>query len=152
MKPLKEIHAMGSRRRESGLTLIELMVVITILGFLATIATIKVLDALEQGKRTKTLSDIDAYKSALKMYRIDNGRYPTTSQGLEALTESTDRHPEGYLETFNPNDAWDNPYEYTSDGRTFVIVSYGADGQEGGEGFDADISSEDSDQTRGGGG
>jgi general secretion pathway protein G len=140
---MKETPVMASRRKQDGLTLIELLVVITILGFLATITTVKVFDIVEEGRVTKTQADIDAFKNALKQYRLHYGKYPSTSQGLIILTEPTDRRPEGYLENFNENDAWGNPYEYSSDGRKFLIVSYGADGMEGGEGTDADIRSDD---------
>ena len=73
------------------------------------------------------------------MYRLENRRYPTTNEGLEKLTEGTPKHPDGYLENYNPNDPWDTPYVYESDGRDYVIISYGADGVEGGEGYDEDI-------------
>jgi len=109
-----------------------------------------IFDIVEQGRVTKTQADIDAYKNALKMYRLENGKYPSTSQGLEALTEPSDKHPDGLLDNYNRNDAWKNPYEYTSDGRTFLIVSFGSDGMEGGEGYARDIRSDDTEGGDGG--
>jgi general secretion pathway protein G len=100
-------------------------------------------DGRDQERRAAgARADIHAFETALKQYRLHHGRYPTTSQGLVVLTEPTDRRPEGYLERFDENDPWGNPYDYTSDGRVFLIVTYGADGIEGGEGLDADIRSD----------
>ncbi len=127
----------------AGLTLIELLVVITILGFLSTIATVKVIEFLDKGKVAKAQADITSFKTALKMYRVDNHRYPTASEGLEALMDGSDDMPDGYLEEFNPDDPWENPYEYSIDGNKYLIISWGRDGQEGGEGFDRDIRSDD---------
>jgi general secretion pathway protein G len=134
---------MERRRIDRGFTLIELLVVITIIGLLVGFAAVKVFDAVEEGRITRAKADIDAFENALKMYRLDNRKYPTTAEGLEKLTESTSKHQEGYLENFPYEDPWGIPYEYTSDGNTYLIVCFGRDGQEGGEGFDADIRTDD---------
>jgi type II secretion system protein G len=102
--------------------------------------------AAEWDRRTKAKSYITHCGNGLKIYRLIHGRYPTTAEGLAILTASTDRHPEGILEAVEPNDPWGRPYEYTSDGRTYRIVSFGRDGVEGGEGFDADIRSDEIDR------
>ncbi len=94
------------------------------------------------GPVARARADIDTFKTALKLYRLDRGRFPTTAEGLEALGEPTDEWPEGMLEGFDPHDPWGNPYEYTSDGETCVIVSFGRGGIEGGEGADRDIRGE----------
>jgi general secretion pathway protein G len=134
---------MSQNRTERGFTLIELLVVITILGLLAGFAAVRVFDAVEEGRVTRARADIDTYGNALRIYRLKNGRYPTTSQGLELLTQPSANHPEGILEKYNSEDPWGNLYEYTSDGGSYLILSYGRDGVEGGEGFDADIRSDE---------
>jgi len=125
------------RRAERGFTLIELMVVITIIGLLVGIATVKVIDFIDEGRVTAAKTDIQAFKTALMHYKRKKGVYPSTSEGLEAIRE----HMDG--ETI-PNDPWGNPYEYKLvDSSHFLIVSYGADGQEGGESeIDQDIRSD----------
>ncbi len=97
----------------------------------------------KDGPVSRAQRDIDAFGTALKLYRIDQGRFPTTAQGLEALTEPTDKWPHGYLDAFDTTDPWGNSYVYTSDGETFLLVSYGEDGVEGGEGSEADLRAED---------
>jgi general secretion pathway protein G len=134
---------MSQRRTERGFTLVELLVVITILGLLAGFVTVRVFEWVEEGRVTRARADIDTYEKGLRLYRLQNRRYPTTNEGLEKLTEPTDKLEKGYVEKFNPNDPWDNPYVYESDGREYVIISYGADGVEGGEGYDADIRTDD---------
>ncbi len=140
--------------KRRGFTLIELLIVIVILGILATILYPKVFGAPEQARRVKAHTDITAIESALQLYKIDNGTYPTTEQGLEALLKKPDTPPipakwrdGGYLVGNSvPKDPWGNPYSYaspTQDGKDYEIVSYGRTGQPGGTGADAEISSND---------
>lgn len=140
-------------RSERGFTLIELMVVILIIGLLATIVVQNLRGATDRAKRVKAEADISALKTALDRYYLDNGSYPTTEQGLEALVKPPTtgnvptNYPEGgYIERL-PLDPWGHPYFYQSDGNSYVLKSFGADGVEGGTGKNADI-----DGSSGGGG
>ncbi|HEC98449.1 MAG TPA: type II secretion system protein GspG [Nitrospirae bacterium] len=139
-------------KRESGFTLIELMVVLVILGILATFLMPKILNRPNEARIIKATNDIRAIESALQLYKIDNGSYPTTEQGLIALVKKPDVEPiprhyrnGGYLDSEStPLDPWGNEYIYRSPGegdREYEIISFGADGKEGGEGVDADIRS-----------
>ncbi|PLX67646.1 MAG: type II secretion system protein GspG [Denitrovibrio sp.] len=139
---------MGNRK---GFTIIEILVVIVILGILGTLLVPKFLDKPDEARVTKATLDMKAIESALKIYKLENGFYPTTDQGLKALVEKSDTQPVpknfkkgGYLEQSSMLDPWDNEYIYRSPGdddRDYEIISYGADGQEGGEDFNADIKS-----------
>jgi len=132
------------RRCEDGFTLIELMVVILIIGLLATIVVQNLRSATDRAKRVKAEADLAQIKSALDRYYLDNGSYPTTDQGLTGLISM----PSGgdvpkdwggpYIEKL-PADPWGNTYFYQSDGNSYVLKSFGADGVEGGEGKNADI-------------
>jgi general secretion pathway protein G len=135
--------------RSKGFTLIELMVVLVILGVLAAMIAPKIMDRPDEARIVAARQDIATIIQALKMYRLDNIRYPTTEQGLQALiTKPTlDPIPEnwksgGYLEKV-PKDPWGNAYVYLNPGRhgDIDVMSLGADGQSGGEGKDADIGS-----------
>ncbi len=136
--------------RSAGFTLIELMIVIVILGLLATFLVPKVMHLPDEARVAKAKNDIKAIEAALKLYKLDNGFYPTTEQGLKALIEKPDIEPiprnwrpGGYLETNRvPLDPWGHPYIYRcpgDEGRDYEIISLGADGKEGGEGVNADI-------------
>lgn len=136
-------------RRDAGLTMIELMVVVVILALLAVVIVPRVIDRPDQARAARAASDIAAISSALNLYRLDNGAYPTTEQGLAALATRPTTAPVpsnwadgGYLDRV-PEDPWGNPYQYLAPGvhGAFDIVSLGADGRTGGTGADADITS-----------
>jgi len=132
-----------------GFTLIELLVVIVILGILVGIVGVRIMGEPEKAKRTKAQVQIANLETALKLYKLDNGYYPTTEQGLQALVEppAVGQLPKawregGYLEKGKvPKDPWGNEYVYLSPGihGDFDLISYGAEGEPGGEGNDADI-------------
>jgi len=137
----------SKRQQQAGFTLIEIMVVILILGLLATLVVQSLRGATDKAKRTKAMADIAELKTALDRYYIDSGSYPTSDQGLQALvsppTTQTaggggDPPADGYIRRV-PNDPWNNPYVYQSDGNTYTLKSLGADGAEGGTGKNADI-------------
>jgi general secretion pathway protein G len=133
-----------------GFTLIELMVVIVILGILAGLVLPRFMGRTEEARRTKARLQMENLEGALKLYKLDNGSYPTTDQGLEALVEkpTTGVIPRnwregGYLEKGKvPPDPWGRPYLYISPGlkhKDFDLRSLGADGEEGGEGENEDV-------------
>ena len=139
-------HILGNNR---GFTLIEIMVVVVILGILAAIVVPRLLDRPEEARITKAKTDIKGIEQALGMFKLDNGFFPTTEQGLAALVEqpTVGRIPTkfqvgGYLKKV-PVDPWGTPYVFLSPGihGDFDIISYGADGESGGEGKNADINS-----------
>lgn len=134
-------------QRNKGFTLIELMVVLVILGVLAAIIAPKIMDRPDEARIIAAKQDISSVVQALKLYRLDNIRYPTTEQGLQALVTKPTIEPipnnwksGGYLERL-PKDPWGNPYLYLNPGRNgeIDVFSWGPDGQTGGEGKDADI-------------
>ena len=135
--------------RNKGFTLIELMVVLVILGVLAAMIAPKIMDRPDEARIVAAKQDIATVIQALKMYRLDNIRYPTTEQGLQALVTKPAIAPipenwksGGYLERL-PRDPWGNPYVYLNPGRNgdIDVISLGTDGESGGEGKDADIGS-----------
>jgi len=132
--------------RKTGFTLIELMIVVVILGLLATIIMPKILDRPEQARRTKATVDIRNIQSALALFKTDTGRFPSTSEGLEALVNNPGikgYHSGGYLER-TPVDPWGHRYVYISPGihsKDYDLESYGQDGEDGGLDDDADIES-----------
>ncbi|WP_413615852.1 type II secretion system major pseudopilin GspG [Halomonas cupida] len=137
----------GSRSAQAGFTLLEIMVVIFILGLLVAIVAPNVLSNQDEAMQQKARADIATLEQALDMYRLDNFRYPTTRQGLEALESPPRQAPEaqnyrdgGYVRRL-PEDPWGNPYQYASPGEhgDVDIFSLGADAATGGEGNDADI-------------
>lgn len=132
--------------RSAGFTLIELMVVIVILGILATLVMPRILDRPEQARRVQAKVQIRNFQSALALFKADTGRFPTTSEGLDALVSDPGVRgwrSGGYLDQASvPNDPWGNPYQYLSpgrEGRDYDLVSYGRDGEPGGEGDNAEI-------------
>jgi general secretion pathway protein G len=137
-------------RDPRGFTLLEILIVITILGILASLVAVKLMDRPGEARALKAQMDIQTLETALKLYKLDNAFYPTTEQGLMGLVEqpTTGRIPTkwregGYLEKgVLPKDPWGNDYLYLSPGvynRDFDLWSYGADGEEGGEGEEADV-------------
>ncbi|MDZ7828510.1 MAG: type II secretion system major pseudopilin GspG [Halofilum sp. (in: g-proteobacteria)] len=135
------------RRYQAGFTLIEVMVVVAILAILAAVVVPRVMDEPAKARRAKVQQDIRAIESALDLYKLDNYRYPTTDQGLEALVSPPSSGPEpenykegGYLRKL-PEDPWGNPYRYLRPGEhgEFDVYSLGADGAPGGTDENADI-------------
>ena len=127
-----------------GFTLIELMIVVVILGILAMVVVPNVMDRPDEARQTKARSDIKSLETALRLFKLDNGFYPTTEQGLTVLRErpENDSKWDGpYLPKDIPLDPWGNPYVFTSPGEhgDYDIISYGLDGAPGGEGEDSDI-------------
>ena len=143
-----EVPAMKSRRyKQDGFTLIEIMVVILILGLLATIVVQSLRGAADKAKRTKAQADLAEIKTALDRYYLDNGYYPSTDQGLGALVSAptNGRVPGnyesgGYIERL-PQDPWGTAYFYQSDGNAYVLKSFGPDGVESADDIDASQSS-----------
>jgi general secretion pathway protein G len=134
-------------RGHGGFTLLEVLVVVAILAILATIIVPKIMKRPEEARRTKAIMDVKAIETALNLYRLDNGNYPSTEQGLDALvTKPTtgvipkNWKEEGYLDKV-PKDPWGNSFVYLSPGlhKEFDLESFGADGVDGGEGKDADV-------------
>lgn len=135
---------------QKGMSLVEILIALTLLAVAGTFVTLNVLESLDEGNIKSTKIQIGGFKNILKDYRRKCGTYPTTEQGLEALSEKPTsgkeckRYPEsGFIDGNIPRDPWDGDYDYESDGKKYTIISYGADGVEGGEGVDADISSAD---------
>ena len=133
------------RHYRKGFTLLELMIVIVILGLLATIIMPKILNRPEQARHTKAVVEIKNIESALALFKTDTGRFPTTSEGLNLLVNNSGNvknySPDGYLDKV-PLDPWDNQYIYicpSVHGKYFDLESYGKDGENGGTGPDADI-------------
>lgn len=151
----------NSSRHQGGFTLLEVMVVVVILGILATFVVQNLAGAPEKARITKAESDIRTIESALERYKLDNAYYPSTQQGLEALVRKPSGDPEpdnyqqgGYLKEL-PEDPWGNPYRYLgprdSQGQQPRIFTLGRDNREGGSGPDQDISNlntEDRNQRR----
>ena len=134
------------RLQQSGFTLIELMIVVVILGLLATIVMPRILDRPEQARRMKAKVDIRNIESALALFKTDTGRFPTTSEGLEVLVSDPGikgYNSDCYLDKV-PLDPWGSRYIYLSPGvhsRDYDLESYGKDGEDGGTDNNADIES-----------
>ena len=137
------------RRLSAGFTLIELMVVLVIIGVLAALIVPNVLERADDARATAAKTDVNNLMQALKLYRLDNQRYPASEQGLQALLVKPTTGPipsnwKSYLDKL-PNDPWGRPYQYLNPGikGEIDVMSFGADGQPGGEGKNADIGSWD---------
>jgi general secretion pathway protein G len=137
------------RRLQRGFTLVEIMVVVVIIGILGALVVPKLLGRTGESRTVAAKVDISTIMQALKMYKLDNKRYPTTEQGLQALVQRPTSGPaatgwksDGYLEKL-PKDPWGNQYQYLSPGihGEVDVFSLGADGQPGGTGEDADVGS-----------
>ena len=135
--------------RAAGFTLIELMVVVVIIGILAGLIVPRIMGSDDKAREAKTKMQIESLETALKLYKLDNGNYPTTEQGLKALVEAPTAgnlpknwRQGGSLEKGKvPKDPWKNEFIYISPGShgDFDLISLGKDGEAGGEGFDKDI-------------
>ena len=139
--------ALNRKGCDAGFTLIEIMVVIAIIGILATLIVPKIMGRPDEARATAAKHDVGTLVQAFKLYRLDIGRYPTTEQGVKALVEKPTSEPVpqnwkagGYLDSI-PKDPWGNPYQYANPGTRgeIDVYSFGADGKPGGTGNDADI-------------
>jgi general secretion pathway protein G len=144
---MKSIPSRLRRAAQAGFTLIELMVVLVIIGVLAALIVPNVLDRADDARVTAARTDVNNLMQALKLYKLDNQRYPTTEQGLQALVTRPTTAPvppnwKPYVEKL-PQDPWRNAYQYLNPGvkGEIDVMSFGADGQPGGEGKNADIGS-----------
>jgi general secretion pathway protein G len=139
------------RKSGKAFTIIEVMAVILIIGILGSIVAVSVVGKIEKAKVTATKANLKVLHNAVIQFKLDTGRYPTEEAGLQELieqpTDVTGWNTGGYLEiTSLPKDAWGNDFIYQlspDSGKPFVIISYGADGEEGGEGLNADLHSTD---------
>ncbi len=138
---------------KSGFTMVELMAVLIIIGLLGTLVATKVISNIERARKTTTKSNLKELHRMVNQFKLDTGRFPTEEEGLYALIEEPSDvegyQPGGYLETTDvPKDGWKKEfiYElYPESGKAFVIISYGADGEESGEDYDTDLYSTDAD-------
>lgn len=140
---LRRLHEGKRLRRDAGVTLVEMMVVIVIIGLVTAIVVINVLPSQDTARIEKARADLRVIEQALELYRLDNSRYPAMDVGIEGLTQTTDATGaarEAYIRRL-PDDPWGRPYQYVIPGEhgPFDLYTLGADGQEGGEGIDADI-------------
>ena len=147
MRHAAVLHPAPSRRGSGGFTLIELMVVLVIMGVLAALIVPNIIGRTDEARQTAAKTDISTIMQALKLYKLDNGVYPTQEQGLQALLTKPSTAPvpgnwKPYLDKL-PNDPWGRAYQYLNPGvkGPVDVFSYGADGQPGGEGANADIGS-----------
>jgi general secretion pathway protein G len=141
------------KNMKSGFTMVELMAVLIIIGLLGTLVATKVVSQIDKAKVTTTKSNLKELHRLVNQFKLDTGRFPTEEEGLYALIEEPSDvegyQPGGYLETTEvPLDGWKREFIYQlypESGKAFVIMSYGADGEEGGEGYDTDLYSTDAD-------
>jgi general secretion pathway protein G len=144
---MKHLNHIARGARQAGFTLIELMVVMVIIGVLAALIVPNVLERADEARTTAARTDVNNLMQALKLYKLDNQAYPTTEQGLQALVNKPTTGPtpgnwKPYLDKL-PKDPWGNSYQYLNPGvkGEIDVMSFGADGQPGGEGKNADIGS-----------
>ncbi len=135
-----------NKRSDRGVTLIELIVVMVILGLFATLVGGQIFKNVDKARQTQAKSQIQEFGSALDVFRLDTGRYPTTAEGLQALQvkpASIENWDGPYLKKDIPLDPWGHPYSYRAPGQhgDYDLFSLGSDGQEGGEAYASDISS-----------
>ena len=141
----------GGYAKRQAFTMIEMMAVIVIIGILAGIVAVSVVGKIDKSRVIATKASLKMLHNAVIQFKLDTGRYPTEEAGLQELieqpTDVTGWNTGGYLETTSlPKDAWGNDFIYQllpESGKPFVIISYGANGEEGGEGYDADLYSTD---------
>ncbi|MCY3626456.1 MAG: type II secretion system major pseudopilin GspG [Gammaproteobacteria bacterium] len=144
----------NSQKRQNknrGFTLLEMLVVVLIIGLIVSVVVYNVAREPDKARAKTTRIQIESFDTALQAYKLDNGHYPSTEQGLEALVEKPSGFPEPkhwgpdpYInKTKIPQDKWGNDYIYSNDGRNYLIISYGADGEQGGEDVAADIRSDE---------
>ncbi|MGH7822059.1 MAG: type II secretion system major pseudopilin GspG [Candidatus Binatia bacterium] len=134
-----------------GFTLVEILIVVFIIGLLATIVSVNVIGRTDEARRTKAMADIKEIEQGVHLFKLDNGFYPTTDQGIAALIQKPTSGPparkypaDGYLNKSSvPEDPWGYPYVYLSDGQSYILRSLGGDGEQGGEGNAADLDSRD---------
>ena len=140
-----------NRRNRSAFTLVEIMAVVIIIGLLAAVAARNFMGQTDKARVKTTQATLKVLHEQVMMFKLDTGRFPTEEEGLKALVEKPSDvenwEPAGYLQSTKvPKDAWGNEFVYQlnpESGKPFVIISYGADRQEGGEGYDADLYSTD---------
>lgn len=136
---------------QRGMSLVEILIAITLLGVVGTLVVSNVIDSLREGETNSTRIQIKNLGNILLDYKRKCGLYPTTDQGLEALAQAPTSGkeckrypPNGFISDGKiPTDPWGNEFLYESDGRDYTIISFGVDGIEGGDGWDADISNKD---------
>lgn len=144
---MERAHPPARRLDRAGMTLIEIIVVVVVLGILAAVVGTQVFGRVGESRTQAARTQIEQFGIQLDLYRLDNGRYPSTEQGLAALRQRPTSPPEPrawkgpYAKKDIPPDPWGNPYQYTFPGKhgDYDLVSLGADGKEGGEGEDADL-------------
>jgi len=157
MKKLRNTKYEIRNAKRRAFTMIEIMAVIVIIGILAGIVAVSVVGKIDRARVISTMASLKMLHSAVIQFKLDTGRYPTEEAGLQELieqpTDVTGWNTGGYLETTSlPKDAWGNDFVYQlfpESGKPFVIISYGANGEEGGEGYDTDLYSTDASVTQG---
>ena len=144
---------MSPKAKQQGFTLIEIMVVVVILAILAAIVVPQFMSYPDEARLVKAKQDIRSIENAMDLYKLDSGFYPSTDQGIKALVEKPTSDPapsnwHPYLKSL-PKDPWGHPYQYLNPGAhgAIDIFSYGADGQPGGEGINADVGNWEADKT-----
>lgn len=145
----KKLRKSTKQWKRKGFSFIEIMVVIIIIGLLATIVGVNLLPSVDEAKIKTSVANMRSLEAALDLYRLHNATYPSTEQGLKALKDKPEvgKIPEKwsgpYLRNQIPQDGWDRDYQYSSDGQVYEIISLGSDGVEGGSEANSDISSKD---------